>query len=101
MPAASRCLGRLNNSKAVGHTITDGFAAPHWFAPTRLPAAHPAARARPPDVPGGLNLSCFRFAMIGSCRVHLPVAIVFDWERGPTARTSVMKKKAKKKSKGT
>jgi hypothetical protein len=39
--------------------------------------------------------------MIGSCRVHLPVAIVFDWERGPTARTSVMKKKAKKKSKGT
>jgi hypothetical protein len=61
-------------------------------------------RQRAPDrrmYPGGLNLSCFRFAMIGSCRVHLPVAIVFDWERGPTARTSVMKKKAKKKSKGT
>ena len=25
----------------------------------------------------------------------------FDWERGPTARKIVMKKKAKKKSKGT
>jgi hypothetical protein len=39
--------------------------------------------------------------MIGSRRVHLPVAIVSIGREGTRARKLVMKKKAKNKKKGT
>jgi hypothetical protein len=46
--------------------------------------------------PGSVN-NCFLFAIIGSRRVHLPVAIVSIGREGQQKRKSIMKKKAKKK----
>jgi hypothetical protein len=43
-----------------------------------------------------LGQYCFLFAIIGSRRVHLPVAIVSIGREGQK-RKSIMKKKAKKK----
>jgi hypothetical protein len=45
----------------------------------------------------GRGQYCFLFIIIGSRRVHLPVAIVSIGREGQQKTKSIMKKKAKKK----